>query len=538
MRVGLDGEVAPLADAFEAVGVPVSVEGIVILGLPIFRSEEWLSQHLARATLDLQSFLAKVELMQPQHALAVIRHCAASRLTHLWRGVPHNLARPHAKNAEDAIWLSACKILGIPLDPSECERLGFKMDRARALCFLPSGIGGFGILSPVAALEPAFLGGWAMALSELGDFDAAAFDWWCSEVMNENPTDEVPSLAQVRRGFRTALAQVGKNVGSARDLTADLPRGIAPDSLAQLPATLTNWVTLLRGREVFKLQKRIGDVVACVTWAKTFRTSSTPIRALLRARTDPHSRNHVGALPGHSLLYLTPTEMIFMARDALCLPFCNEVVTEDWITSNNARRDAAFDPEQESYLRCLRLLRNSHHSPTHTAVGNVLRLMVEGVGVNYRHETQYNERDADGVNRRGDWSENVLQSATVRTRTLYDQTIVDPSAQHVAVEAQLSVGFAASHAEEIKNKQNLGLCEREGWVFCPLAIETTGGFGGGLQKLIKKCKDRSAKYPESVPMCETWTTPNFSTFWSQALRITISKSLLQRWQGIREAVKI
>ena len=47
---------------------------------------------------------------------------------------------------------------------------------------------------------------------------------------------------------------------------------------------------------------------------------------------------------------------------------------------------------------------------------------------------------------------------------------------------EIGVVFIRAVAEEIKNKQNVGLCEREGWVFCPLAIETTGDFGGGLQK--------------------------------------------------------
>jgi hypothetical protein len=32
-----------------------------------------------------------------------------------------------------------------------------------------------------------------------------------------------------------------------------------------------------------------------------------------------------------------------------------------------------------------------------------------------------------GVKRRGDWSENMLRNIIKRTRTLYDQTIIDPS---------------------------------------------------------------------------------------------------------------
>jgi hypothetical protein len=537
LRVNGEGQPVPLAAEFADLNVGVSTEGIIVLGVPIFGSESWLDKQLAAAVHGLEAFLLKVELMEPQHAFAVMRHCAASRLTHLWRTVPCSHAKPHAKRAEDAIWLSACKILNLPLTPDEQANLGFDMSRARTLFFLPTTIGGFGIMSPLSAHMSAFLGGWALSLAELSNLNPEAFDWWCAELLKVAPEDELPGLALIRRSMRKALGHCANSVGSARAaaIKNNMPRAIAEDTLAKLPTSFEALFVVLRGRDAFKLQKRVADVAACVEWAGLFSKANTPIRAILRARTDPKCRNHLGALPGHSLLYMRHDEMIFLVRDSLCLPYGNVMITDDWIRTNNPRRATMFDPMLENYLRCLKLMREAHHSPTHTALGNILRLMVEAVGVNYRHETQYNERDAMGVKRRGDWSENMLRNIIKRTRTLYDQTVIDPSGDTYAAKAQSTVGFAAATAEEKKVEENKELCKKEGWEFCPAAAETTGGFGIGLQNLIKKCNDRASKYPESIPMCETWATPNFTAFWSQALRITVSNSLWRRWQGLVEA---
>ena len=90
-------------------------------------------------------------------------------------------------------------------------------------------------------------------------------------------------------------------------------------------------------------------------------------------------------------------------------------------------------------------------------------------------------------------------------------------------------------AEEIearKCRENVALCAKEGWDFSPLGMEEPGNFGEGLKNLIQKCERRAVDYPESIPMGENWASPDFKTFWSQALRVRMVKCTRARWAAV------
>ena len=63
-------------------------------------------------------------------------------------------------------------------------------------------------------------------------------------------------------------------------------------------------------------------------------------------------------------------------------------------------------------------------------------------------------------------------------------------------------------------------------------MEETENFGAGLKNLIRKCCIRAIDYPEAVPMDANWATPDFESFWSQALRMSMVKLSRKRWAGV------
>ena len=53
-----------------------------------------------------------------------------------------------------------------------------------------------------------------------------------------------------------------------------------------------------------------------------------------------------------------------------------------------------------------------------------------------------------------------------------------------------------------------------------------------LENSIQKCERRAVDYPESIPMGENWASPDFKTFWSQALRVRMVKCTRARWAAV------
>jgi hypothetical protein len=158
---------------------------------------------------------------------------------------------------------------------------------------------------------------------------------------------------------------------------------------------------------------------------------------------------------------------------------------------------------------------------------STLRLMLASVGVVIYPEPQYTHLANGGSGKRADFLERVLALDTFK-HTAYDFTMSSVDAKEYAAMAAAHAGAVPEAIEKRKQKENEQFCNKEGWLFTPLGMDDAGGFGAGMKFLIHQCSSRAEDYPESVPMVENWATPNFSTFWSQALRWRAMKEHLKR----------
>jgi hypothetical protein len=460
--------------------------------------------------------------------MVLLRHCAASQFNHLWRTIPSKLTQRFAKKVEDMIWNTVCVLLGIPTEVEQQQDLEFNLGRARSICFLPSNIGGLGLSSPVRTSRCAFVGGWAAALAELQKIGSPAFEWWSTRLQQDDVREStLPGDVQgVMVALIEDLATLGKQASNLFKVKESSPLPVTEEILKGTPATVERFVGAISEGRTGGLQRRLYQMASQLQWVELFNSlSSNTLRAALRSRTAKGAQNHLVAMPSHRLLYASPDEMIFTLRNALFLPLFNGKVQSTWLDPG--------DYDCENYVKCLKLLMSGHHSPAHTSVLSTLRSMLEAVGITYYPETSYTKVDANGIKGRGDFSENVLGSI-VGAKTLYDLTLISPAAKEYEVEAQRRPEAAAEKAERKKCEENHELCRREGWMFSPLGVEETGNFGNGMRTLIKKCANRAGMYPESTPICENWSSPNFQAFWSQAIRFTLCRSLRARFLAVLE----
>ena len=330
-------------------------------------------------------------------------------------------------------------------------------------------------------------------------------------------------IKEVKIGFRGAAAEVAaiRKRWMERDVQQHAPEALPPDFVEALPqsaaAAIEAWVS---GSETVS-QQRLARIWSVVEWVDVWKGLPIPLRAILRSQSAKGAHNHLLALPSHAFLYLRPEEMSFLFRSILFLPLSNYVIPVEWLDGREF---------SEAFLQFRYVLRDTDRATTHTAMLAILREMLDAVGIPVHMEKAYSTPDSDGSYGRVDFVERVL--SFVGKMMAYDFTSVNVDTEVRQVRAGVEIGVVAEEVEERKRKENVALCVKEGWDFTPLGMEEPGNFGEGLKNLIHKCALRAGDFAESVPMGENWASPDFKTFWSQALRVRMVKSCRLRWVSV------
>jgi len=270
-------------------------------------------------------------------------------------------------------------------------------------------------------------------------------------------------------------------------------------------------------------QQRTARFLSMIEWGDVWLELPTPLRAIFRAQSAKGVHGHLLALPSHRYLYLDPWEMLFTVRSILLMPLSNMVIPREWL-------DGKQEDLPDAYMQFRHILRDADRATIHSGMLGMIREVVYAVGVTVQPEKEYSAPDDKGAIRRVDFVERVL--SFLGRITAYDFTSVSVDTAPRMAKASLEVGCVAEEVEDRKIRENVGLCEAEGWDFSPLGMEETGNFGAGLKNLIRKCCIRAIDYPEAVPMDANWATPDFESFWSQALRMSMVKLSRKRWAGV------
>jgi hypothetical protein len=504
----------------------VETGGIEILGAPLCGQDTgWLNDFLAVKVAGLKPLLERVTFLEPQHAFHVLRHCVSSKLNYLWRSVPSHIAAGYASQADDLIWETICSILAVPEDPDMRASMGFNLPRARRIMFLPTGMGGGGFNSASRSIAGACTAGISAALKGV---DTACRDWWVDVLVRDDLVADglLPlDIREVKRGFKQSVADVAAITirWHEADIQRFAPEALPPEFVGTLPnsveAAIESWV---QGSGAVS-QQRLARIWSVVEWVDVWKGLPLQLRAILRSQSAKGAHNHLLALPAHQYLYLRPEEVLFMFRSITFLPLSNFVIPVEWL-------DGKKDVLTDTFLQFRYLLRDADRAITHTAMISVLREMLSAVGIPVQMEKAYSTPDSDGSYGRVDFLERIL--SFVGKTTAYDFTSVSVDTAPRAAEASKDVGSVAEEIEARKCRENGALCAKEGWDFSPLGMEEPGNFGEGLKNLIQKCERRAVDYPESIPMGENWASPDFKTFWSQALRVRMVKCTRARWAAV------
>lgn len=504
----------------------VKTGGIEILGAPLCgKDPDWLQTFLEAKVAGLKPLLDKVRFLEPQHALHIMRHCVNAKLNYLWRSVPAHTALGSAAQAEELIWDTLCGIIGVPEDQSERVKMGFDLERARRIFFLPAGMGGGGFNCPSRNVPISCIAGIQAGLRGVSEECKA---WWQSVLTSDDDdwSETLPGdIDEVRRGFQTSvkLLAAAKLKWREKVNQSAVPESMPSDFVSSIPETLVGVLDPGLSGNGGISQQRTARFLSMIEWGDVWLDLPMPLRAIFRAQSGKGVHCHLLALPSHRLLYLDPAEMLFLLRSILLLPLSNLVIPEEWL-------DGKKEDLPDAYMQFRHILRDADRATVHTGMLAIIREMLLAVGVVIYPEKEYSSLDGKGAIRRVDFVERVL--SFLGRITAYDFTSVSVDTAPRIANASLEVGCVAEEVEDRKCRENVELCEAEGWDFTPLGMEETGNFGAGLKNLIRKCSIRAVDYPEAVPMDVNWSTSNFETFWSQALRMSMVRLSRKRWMDV------
>ena len=97
-----------------------------------------------------------------------------------------------------------------------------------------------------------------------------------------------------------------------------------------------------------------------------------------------------------------------------------------------------------------------------------------------------------------------------------DVCVVSEHVDALAETASCRAGHAAKLAENRKRQKYGPACQQLGLGFLPLAIESDGAFGKGLQDFIARCN--SIAHGTSIAGT-TWAASSFSSYWRQRISV-------------------
>ena len=109
-------------------------------------------------------------------------------------------------------------------------------------------------------------------------------------------------------------------------------------------------------------------------------------------------------------------------------------------------------------------------------------------------------------------------TSTLAQGIVADVCVVSEHIDALAKTASCRAGHAAKLAEHRKRQKYEPACQQLGLDFLPLAIESDGAFGKGLQEFIARCN--SIAHGTSIAgTTVTLATSSFSSYWRQRISV-------------------
>ncbi len=178
---------------------PGDLNGLVVLGTPLGKPA-FVQKHAAERTAVEHKMLRHLPAFKDvQAAWALLLYSAVPRANHTIRVLPPSQSQAYAKEHDDALWQTFCRMLGAEEHQTDLE--------ARSVASLPASLGGLGLRSALRTAESAHWASWVDALPVL----ASKAPRVTGMIMTELGRDQGPTtscLQEVARA-RTRLGELG-----------------------------------------------------------------------------------------------------------------------------------------------------------------------------------------------------------------------------------------------------------------------------------------------------------------------------------------
>ena len=457
-----DGKVQTPEDGFMLLGTPI--------GMSHFEAQE--CQRTVEASERLYERLADLPCLQV--ALLLLRYCACPRIQFLLRTVP-------ASNTGEAAWSHDDQVQSTLAALVQEDKLANSQWRQASLRLT---LGGLGLGSARRDRIAVYLGS---AADCLRDF-RTNFETLCdAEEAWLDSTSKIPSARCLRRCMSRLNTILEER--QARDpLPQDILERDYPDSAINL------------GEAKRKLQRRVTSLEADLAWHELFSEMPTRERAQMLSQASPGASAFLSAVPSLPELYLSTTEM----RTRLRLPVFKNIPSGPCTCSATSHAPAL---SSDHLLTC----RNEGMlGRRHDNLRRTLRDMATTAGLIAEEEP----RGLPGFGQGG--GDLLVHDIHPGQAIVADVCVVSEHVDALAETASCRAGHAAKLAENRKRQKYGPACQQLGLGFLPLAIESDGAFGKGLQDFIARCN--SIAHGTSIAGT-TWAASSFSSYWRQRISV-------------------
>ena len=500
------------ADGWQGVGytIPALSEGVVVLGTPIGRAE-WVRLFALKAIDGLNKLLEHLTDLPAQHALLLLRYCAASRINYLFRLIAPELSAGAAEAGGDVLWDAFAKILRLP-DAATRARLGMDIDRAKKAAALPIRLGGLSLTNPLTTSHGCFLAGIADCLPTAKRLNRPLFDWFVLHMLHTAPSALVaPPFEGLLDGVEYHR-NIGLSVSKVKGLfeLSSLKKEKAPCDPTKRSALFPFDPPDLLNMEPH-LQKRLSTLAYSVAADELFAGLDPSRKAAMLSKTGPGASAFLYATPSSAALHIRSDPLIVSLRDRTFLPVANVSIPP--CPHKKCSKGGHGDVEMDDISRGLSHdVHGAGCCTRHNAVVQVIMEMLRGLGISCTPEPLVS--DTDG--KRGD-----IGALISGVMFVFDVSIRSPASLGVVDRASKEQGYAAKVAQREKTQKYSALCSQKGMTFVPLLVESNGLVHQDLLDLVKRLARLAVALPDGIPETTTWTAPNFCAYWLQRISIAV-----------------
>jgi hypothetical protein len=470
--------------------IPRSDSGFKLLGSPLVEArryddtlvplgnanfmESWLHDFLQK----LKVYIGKISLIKhTQSAFQILLLSANNKIGHLLRSTSssHDCFSSFIQQFDDCILQGFKSIVGCPiLSPPQISQLR-----------LPERMSGLGLLSAAQMAPAAFLGSARVSLFELSQRDFPAT--FCNNLyLNNQLNPDLPWVACLQHNW--GLYSINSTVDQA------------PPSVSQWSSE--NFLALPTHRPQHKLfnnvvkaaQQKLISSVSPVDQIRLHSCSATGAGAFLRA-----SANSQGPFFSNKEFQVAIKLRIRAPLSLLCPPLC--ICGEP------------IDDFGDHFLKCRVGGEWSHR---HSALVHLIASIYRSVQLTVQHEVPLqNLGPLISADSNGNGRMDLVVTSSDSTSLLADVTITHPSPSNQTISQQMLLPlFFAKKAEDRKVRRYGAASRAMNLAFLPMALETFGACGPGLDRELKSLARRIACFND----------------WHQGTEVSYISTLIRFWR--------